>query len=75
MDIIPHPFTGNDLTNRKIVLLDPLSSTVKDLVQLNSDYESVGEILHNGYIKINKTGLDIKSPKGVLTVKASWKKT
>lgn len=75
IDIIPHPFTGNDLLNRKIVLLDPLSSSVKDLIQLHDDNISVGEILHNGYIKINKTGLDVKSPKGVLTVKASWKKT
>jgi hypothetical protein len=76
MDLIPHPFIGNDMTNKNIVLLDPVSPVVNQLSILRNEGkgEDVGEeIIKAGLLSIGNTPLTRKGPKGVMIVSVDWK--
>ncbi len=79
MPLIPHPWLGNDLTGQTIVLLDPIADMTHKLLMLheqiaeaNAD-ESIGELLHDGYMKIDNAGLSRACPPGVRACAAAWK--
>ena len=74
MDLVPHPFLGTDLTNRSIVLLDPVGSMAEKLRGMHDMGESVADLLMGGYLNIdNKDIVGVKSPSGVKIHKARWK--
>lgn len=77
MSLIPHPFTGNDLTGKTVVMLDPISDLnhhLSELVSTHDDFDLNG-LLHDNYFKIGNTGLNRFGPDGVLIVDFNWKKT
>lgn len=79
MPLIPHPFQGNDLTGKTIVLLDPVSSMCERLLRMHEEFgsatESIGNLLHGGYLRVGNTPLNRTGPPGVMPVAASWKLT
>ena len=75
MPIIPHPFQGNDLTGKTVVLLDPVGALVLDLNELQKSGESVGSLIHDGYVAIDNVPLARAAPPGVQTARAVWKRT
>lgn len=79
MPLIPHPWLGNDLTGQTIVLLDPVADMTHKLFTLheqiagaNAD-ESIGGLLHDGYMKIDSAALSRACPPGVRACAAKWK--
>jgi len=75
MPLLPHPFLGNDLTGKTIVLLDPVSPFVERLFRLHEAGESVSDLLHSEDIKFANTALPRSGPPGVLCVAPRWKLT
>ena len=75
MQLIPHPFTGNDMTDKTVVLLDPLgkmTSSLQPIIHQGGSSE-ICEALHGGYIKIGTTDNGAKAPPGVMPVDCSFK--
>jgi hypothetical protein len=68
MPLIPHPFTGNDLTGRTVVMLDPMHRAVRTLHDMQQAGESVSGLFHSGRIKIGNTPLTRAAPPGVMPV-------
>ena len=75
---VPHPFMGNDLIGKSIVLLDPCSDICGDLHSLSTTYDSgvseVTEILLNDNIVLGNNQIDgLITPNGVMGVSMKWK--
>ena len=75
MDIVPHPFIDNDLSGKTVVMLDPVSDTVRELSEIESCGEDIHDIIRGGYLKIGNTGLKRVTPAGLLIPATTWKKT
>lgn len=79
MPLIPHPFQGNDLTGKTVVLLDPVSTLVERLLRLHESFasssESVGLLLHEDHLRVGNVPLVRARPPGVMCVTPSWKLT
>lgn len=73
MDIIPHPFIGNDLAGKSVVLLDPVGSMAEKMRDLHDMGESVADLLMDGYLLIDNEDAGAISPVGVTTHKVKWK--
>jgi|GEM_PF-3407389 len=75
MDLIPHPFENK--AGVTPVLLDPMSPTIIDLMDLydNGEGEDINGLLHDGYINIGNTPLPRKGPAGLMIVDANWRLT
>ena len=79
MALVPHPFNGNDLTGKSIVLLNYDGSLCHELADYHQNLfdcpeANVSEMLYK-YIDIDNKALDIESPPGVMVVNAKWKLT
>lgn len=73
MDQIPHPFMGNDLTGKTIVLIDPASDLCGCLFEMHEEGEDVHDIIRN-YLNVENSAIaGAVSPQGVMSVKARWK--
>ena len=75
MPLIPHPFLGNNLTGKTIVMLDPVSALVAKLRDLHSAGENINMLLHEDYLRIGNTPLPRSGPPGVMVVIANFKLT
>ncbi len=75
MPMIPHPFTGNDLTGKTIVLLEPTGDICEQLYLLHENGGDVSELIHDGYLKIGNDPVDVNAPPGVIPVSLKWKNT
>jgi hypothetical protein len=75
MPLIPHPFIGNDLTGKTIVLLDPVSDLTWHLAEMHEQGESPNGLLHDGYLRVDNTALNRAGPPGVMVVGAKWRNT
>lgn len=71
MALIPHPFLGNDLTGKSIILLDPVETL--DLLDLHEAGESVADLLTQKYLSIDNGGVKRAGPAGVSPVAVKWK--
>ncbi|MDJ0513090.1 MAG: hypothetical protein QNJ62_06570 [Methyloceanibacter sp.] len=69
MGKIPHPFQGNDLAGKTVVLLDPLCDKCEKLMLFNEHGESVSRLLTGGKIKFDNTPLNRRGPLNVQQVK------
>ena len=73
MNEVPHPFIGNDLTGKTVVLIDPVGKMCDCLFDMHEEGEDAHDVIRN-YLIINQDPIKgAKSPKGVMTVKARWK--
>lgn len=75
IDIIPHPFQGNDLTNKTIAIIEPGSDFCCQLAELHESEENVNQLFHDGYIVLDNKSLGMKAPKECMPVSAKWKLT
>lgn len=73
MGLIPHPFLGNDLTGKTIVLFDPMSPIVERLEDIKNADGDPSEIISGGYLKISNEELNRARPPGVMSVSVSMK--
>lgn len=73
MDIIPHPFISNNLTDKSVVLLDPVGSMAEKMRSLHDMGESIADLLHGGYLLIDNEDAGANSPQDVKTHKVKWK--
>jgi len=73
MGLVPHPFQGNDMTGKVIVMLDPVSDLAWQLGEMQKCGEDINELLHRSYINLDNTPLTRTTPDGVIVVDASWK--
>ena len=73
MPLIPHPFLGALTNVAQVVLLDPVGARAEQLLALHEQSESLSELLHAGYIKVNNTPLTAAAPPGVAPVRWGWK--
>ncbi|MEW6646547.1 MAG: hypothetical protein AB1450_05070 [Pseudomonadota bacterium] len=75
MPLIPHPFLGNDLTGKTVVLLDPVADLTWHLAEMHAQGVSPNELLHDDYLRIDNTALNRAGPPGVMVVPCRWKLT
>jgi hypothetical protein len=73
MPLIPHPFLGNDLSGRTVVLLDPVSPLTERLLLLHEAGESINALLHEDYLRVDNSAILRKAPPGVISCAARWK--
>lgn len=72
MGLIPHPFLSAK-PGDKIVLLDPPAT--EKLLLLHESGESINDLLHNDYLRIDNEELNRCTPNGVCAHRWKWKKT
>ena len=72
MPLIPHPFQGNNLTGKTVVLLDPVSPLMEKLLAIHESGESVTDIIRS-WVDIGNTALVRAGPPGVMIVNATLK--
>ena len=77
MPLIPHPFMGNDLTGKTVVLLDPVCDLMWDIAEMCKYHDgfNINELLHEGYIAIDNQPLNRAGPPNIPIVGFKWKKT
>jgi hypothetical protein len=75
MGLIPHPFLGNDLAGRSVVLLDPVAPLTARLAALHEAGESVNALLHEDWLRVDNTALTRACPPGVAACAAKWRST
>ena len=71
IDVFPHPFIANDLTNKSVVILDPPDTLY--LKELREAGQSVNELLHEDYLRLDNAPINRSVPNGVLPSKFKWK--
>jgi hypothetical protein len=74
MGVVPHPFVGNDLTGRSVVLIDPVGRLAERLQAIQADQgaRAVRDLLTAGYLRLDNTPLDAITPPGVQAVRATF---
>lgn len=72
MGLIPHPFDSKK-PGESIILMDPPDT--QHLKNLCDAGESINDLLHDDYLRIDNAALNRKSPNGVAAHKWKWKKT
>ena len=72
MLLIPHPFAGNNLTGKTVVMLDPVSPLMHSFLNLHESGGSVTEIMRD-WVTIGNTALARVGPPGVMVVNARLK--
>lgn len=75
MPVIPHPFMNNDLTDKSIVLIDPVSDFCADLAERQAHGQDINALLHSGRIVIDNKDVARATPPGVLAHPARLKLT
>ena len=75
MTLIPHPFGGNDMTGKTIILIDPVCRLTHTLAEMHREGTSANRLLHEDYIRIGNDALTRKGPPGVMIVKPKWRNT
>ena len=73
MDLIPHPFLGNDLTGKTVVLVDPMSKFIERAARIQESGDSVLDLFHRGKIKLDNVEMPRGRPSGVSVFKAKIK--
>lgn len=68
MPLIPHPFIGNNLRGKTIVMLDPVSPITERLLSMHDEGENINSLIHDGKITFNNNALNRITPPGVIAV-------
>lgn len=72
MALIPHPFASR-AAGDNILILDPPDTL--ELLELMKAGQSINELLHNDYLRINNEPISRAVPNGVTPSKYRWKNT
>ena len=72
MELLPHPFASLDAGDT-VVLLDP--PDMLELSEIRKAGESVNELLHSDYLRLDNTPISRCAPTGVMPCKFKWKNT
>lgn len=78
MALIPHPFQGNDLAGKSIILIDPGCDIVRIAEDTKEGEESaLEELFHNDYVRFGNEPLAGRATphSDVMVVKPTWKDT
>jgi len=78
MSLIPHPFTGNDLTDKTIILIDPNDPIVLRAEEMkNAGENAVEELFLKKYVRIGNEHIKGRATpsEDVMVVKPKWKNT
>lgn len=67
MPILPQPFEGNN--PKRTILIDPMDTRVRDLLDLQDDGENVIDYFLDGAIRVDNEPLKRHGPPGVMAVK------
>ena len=72
---IPHPFQGNDLSGKTIVLLDPVSDLNHEIASMHRSQPefNLGKLIHEDYFKISNEALPRVTPHGIITAGFKWR--
>lgn len=76
MNLYPHPFMGSDLTDKTVIMLDPMSKEVEQMyaIQCGCGAQEIRDsILLNKKIIIGNSPMKRSAPNGVTIVGARWK--
>jgi len=73
MGLIPHPFIGNDLTGKTVVMLDPVADMTWHLAEMHRQGVPPCELLNAGYLKISNSHIKRAGPPGVTVVSYTWR--
>lgn len=73
IDLLPHPFISNDLTGKQVILLDPPDTGY--LLNLHLSGESVNDLIHKDYLRLDNSPINRSVPNGVLASRFRWKNT
>lgn len=76
MDLIPHPFQGNDLTGKTVVMLDPVSDLTHQLFAMHSEYDDfdlASLLTEANALRIDNVPLTRSGPPGVQIVDYKWR--
>ena len=73
MNVVNHPYQGNDLTGDTIIMLDPNSDFSHKLLALHNAGESISDLLTDGDILFDNTALNRTMPQGVISVTPRWR--
>lgn len=67
MPLIPHPFIGNDMAGKTVIMLDPVCDTLCKISELIEEHDefNFNELLHDGRFVIDNTALNRSTPPGV----------
>lgn len=72
MEQFPHPFARRE-EGDQIILVDPLSREVENLIQLMHAGEELSELFEGGYLALDNTALDKRAaPPGVAVHALKW---
>lgn len=72
MSLIPHPFASKK-SDQTVVLLDPVETGY--LFDVKKGGQSINELLHNDYLRLDNTPLSRAAPQGVTPTRFKWKNT
>ena len=73
MGLFPHPWALNDLRDRFVFMVDPMSNFCSRLCSMHESGENLTKLIYDGYIKLSNTPLARKAPPGVIPVAAKFK--
>ena len=76
MPLIPHPFQGNDMNGKSIILIDPCSDIVRIAEEMKEDGELASEeLFFKDYVRFGNEHLAGRATphKDVMVVKPTWK--
>jgi len=76
MDLIPHPFQGNDMTGKSIILIDPNDPIVLRAEEIkNAGEVALEELFINDYVRFGNEHLKGRATphSSVMVVKPTWK--
>ncbi len=68
MNIIPHPYTFNNLRGKTVVMLDPVSPLTEKLLYMHESGEDVLQLIEGEKITFGNTALSRAMPSGVMAV-------
>lgn len=72
MSLIPHPFASKK-SDQTVILLDPVETGY--LFDVKKGGQSINELLHNDYLRLDNTPLSRSAPQGVTPTRFKWKNT
>ncbi len=77
MQLLPHPFFGNNLERKTVVMLDPVCDLNWQLTEMCDGYDqfNLNELIHEGHIVIDNEPINRAGPPGVPVVGFKWKNT
>lgn len=73
MNIVPHPFVGNKMAGKTVVMFDPVSPVVQELYELQEEGEDISQIIHGGYLSVGNSNLNRQGPAGLMIPSVAWK--